>query len=302
MLKKLIVATVVLGGGVAIADPKFEYGKEEEVEKVKGTEWNASAEGGVVFTTGNSETTTATAGFKAARKTGQNKLSIDGSAAYARAGVRVLQDLNGNGMIDNDSEIVAQKSLTAEALAAKIRYDRFLTKFNSLFVAVLGSRDLPAGKEAVVGAQLGYSRQLYKSKSSETVAELGYDYSHENLVTGDPISIHSGRAFVGDKAELTAGTTFETSGELLTNFNKETLATAPAGDSSYGKAFRDTRFNFKASISAKIGKNLAVQTALEARYDNRPGPLNVKGLAMGFVPEASKLDTIMKASLIYTIF
>jgi len=155
MDKKLFVATVVLGGGVAIADPKFEYGKEEEVEKVKGTEWNASAEGGVVFTTGNSETTTATGGFKAARKTGQNKLAIEGSAAYARAGVRVLQDLNGNGMIDSDSEIVAQKQLTAEALAGKIRYDRFLTTFNSLFVAVLGSRDLPAGKEAVVGGQLG---------------------------------------------------------------------------------------------------------------------------------------------------
>lgn len=302
MLKKLVCAALVLGGAPAIADPKFEYGKKEEVEKVKGTEWTAAAEAGVVFTTGNSETTTATAGFKATRKTGQNKLALEASAAYARAGVRVLDDLNGNGTIDSNEEIVAQRQITAEAFAAKLRYDRFLTANNSLFIAALASRDEPAGKEEVFGAQVGYSRQLYKSKTAETVAELGYDYSHERLTTGDPNSIHSARAFVGHKAELTAGTTFEASGELLTNLNKETLATAPAGDSRYGSAFKDTRINIKAAVSAKIGKNLAFQTAIEARYDNRPGPLNIKNLAPTFVPEASKLDTIMKASLIYTIF
>jgi hypothetical protein len=46
--------------------------------------------------------------------------------------------------------------------------------------------------------------------------------------------------------------------------------------------------------------NLAFQTSVEAKYDHRPGPLGIKNLAMGFVPEASKLDTIMKASFIYT--
>ncbi|HLL22488.1 MAG TPA: hypothetical protein VK427_10170, partial [Kofleriaceae bacterium] len=59
--------------------PKFEFGKAEEVEKVKDVEWTAQAEGGVVFTTGNSETTTVTAGVKASRKTGRNKLSLESS-------------------------------------------------------------------------------------------------------------------------------------------------------------------------------------------------------------------------------
>jgi hypothetical protein len=67
-----------------------------------------------------------------------------------------------------------------------------------------------------------------------------------------------------------------------------------------GGPFRDTRLNFKLAISAKVFKNLAVQTSFEAHYDNRPGPLPVKDLAMGFVPEAAKLDTIMKAQFIYT--
>ena len=67
-----------------------------------------------------------------------------------------------------------------------------------------------------------------------------------------------------------------------------------------GSAFNDTRLNVKIAVSAKIGRNLALQSALEVHYDNRPGPLNVKMLAPGFVPEAAPLDTIMKASLIYT--
>lgn len=298
---KLGVATALIcaAAGAAFAgDPKFEFGKADEVAKVKGTEYTASAEAGVVFTTGNSETTTITAGAKASRKTGNNKVSAEGNITYARSAVRVLDDQNGNGVIDNTSEIKTEASTTAEQLAIKVRYDRFLTEFNSLFVAALASRDLPAGKEAVIGAQLGYSRRLYKSEKTEAVGEFGYDFSHEDLVAGEAVEIHSARAFVGLKSEMTEGATFETSGEALTNLNHETLPTRTNG-AEFGE---DTRVNFKASVSAKLGKRASIQTSIEAKYDNRPAPANIKGLAMGFVPEASKLDTMMKASFIYTFF
>jgi hypothetical protein len=295
------VAAVVLGGaGTAFADPKFEFGKADEVKKVKGTEWTAAAEAGVVLTTGNSETLTGTGGFKATRKQGNNKLALEASGTYARSSIRVLDDKNDDGMINDASEIRSVDSVTAETLAGRLRYDRFLTDFNSLFIAALASRDLPAGKESVLGGQLGYSRRLHKSEHSEAVGELGADYSREDLVVGDPVSIISARVFVGYHADMTEGTTFDTSGELLTNLNEETLPTPRDG----GKATigQDTRFNFKAAISAKIGKNLAFSTSLEAKYDHRPAPLAITGLAMGFVPEAASLDTVMKASLIYTFF
>ena len=57
-------------------DPKFEFGKAEEVKEVKAVEWDASAEFGLVLTTGNSEVTTMSGGAKASRKTGKNKLAI----------------------------------------------------------------------------------------------------------------------------------------------------------------------------------------------------------------------------------
>ena len=58
--------------------------------------------------------------------------------------------------------------------------------------------------------------------------------------------------------------------------------------------------NAKIAVSAKIGANLAFQSSIEIKYDRRPGPLPVKNLAMGFAPEADRMDTVMKASFIYT--
>jgi len=291
----LVAATLVAGGRAYADDPKFEYGKHDELKDVKGVEWMAAAEAGLVLTTGNSETTTATGGFKVSRKAGDNKLALEASGAYAKSGLRVLVDKNGNGTIDDNSEITTVETLTAETLASKLRYDRFLTDFNSLFIAALAARDTPAGKESVLGGQLGYSRRLYKSDVAETVAEIGYDFSREDLVTGDPVAIHSGRGFIGHKATMTEGAQLDAAIEALTNFNREKLPTGKDGG-----AFKDTRVNLKIAISAKIGINLAVQMGFEAHFDNRPGPLGIKPLAMGFVPEASQVDTLMKASLIYT--
>jgi len=298
-MRTVIVAAALVAGlhGTSHAQ-KFEYGKYDEVKDVKTVEWKATAEAGVVFTTGSSESTSATGGIKASRKSGNNKLELEGSAAYAKSGLRILLDRNGNGMIDDETEIVTAETTTAETLASKLRYDRFLTDLNSLYVAALASRDTPAGKELVLGGQFGYSRSLRKTATSQTVAEIGYDFSREDLVApGNPVSIHSLRGFVGHKAAMTEGTDLDASYEVLTNMNTLKLPTGKDGG-----PLQDTRINVKVAISAKIGTNLAFQSSFEAKYDHRPGPLPIKNLSMDFkpVPEASELDTIFKATFIYT--
>src|SRR5438552_3050567 len=106
MRRLLALGTVLTCARAASADePKFVYGKQDEVKDVKGVEWHATAEGGLVLTTGNSETTTMSGGLKVSRKTGANKFALEASGAYAKSGVRVLRDLNGNGMVDNADEI-----------------------------------------------------------------------------------------------------------------------------------------------------------------------------------------------------
>jgi hypothetical protein len=293
-------AAIVAAANPAFADdPKFEYGKYDEVKNVKKPEWLANAEFGLVLMTGTTENTTISGGFKVSRKDGDNKLALEASGAYAKTGTLILNDLNGNGVIDNTDELVERDQITAETLAAKARYDRFLTDFNSLFVAALAGRDLPAGKDATFGGQIGYSRLLYKSKTSTTVGEIGYDYTREDLSVGPGVSVHSGRIFVGHKASLVAGATIDASLEALTNFNHETL---PTGQD--GSAFMDTRVNLKVAVQAKVSSNLAFQTSIESHFDNRPGPLTLPSgsapFAMGFVPPAAEVETIMKVSLIYT--
>ena len=119
-------------------------------------------------------------------------------------------------------------------------------------------------------------------------------------MSGPPISIHSIRAFLGHHAQMTEGTVLDGQVEVLSNLNHLALKTTESdGTLSDGSAFQDTRVNMKLAISAKIGRNLAFQTAFEVHYDHRPGPLNVKMLAPGFVPAAEPVDTIMKAQLIY---
>lgn len=291
-----VVGSMLLGGRAFAQDPTFQFGKAEEVKDVKGVEWNASAEFGLVFTTGNSETTTITGGAKAARKEGDNKLSAELGGAFARAGVRQLDDSNGNGQIDDESEITTVSTTSSRNLTGKLRYDRFLTEHNSLFVAAVASTDEPAGKELVLGGQLGYSRLLYKSEKHELAGEAGLDYSREQLITGDPLSIISARLFVGYKGTLSATTNADASAEALMNLNE---LDTPTGTASLGQ---DTRVNGKLGITSKLTASLSINTGLELKYDNKPAPLKISNLAAGFVPESSKLDTIMKASLIYSFF
>ena len=293
----------------AADDPKFVYAKPDDAKPdpktppPKPVECTATSEAGLVLTTGNSENTSVGGGIHASRKAGLNKLAIDGTISYVKTGVRTLNDKNGDGLINNAGELTELETTTAETLVGKLRYDRFLDEHQSLYVAALAMRDVPAGKKYAVGGQVGYSRRLTKTKTSETVAELGYDYSAEkDLGTPDDppiISIHSIRAFIGYKGEMQPGTTLETSLEALSNLNHESL---PTGED--GGAFNDTRVNGRIAISAKIGKGLAVQTSVEAHFDNRPGLLQVKGVmfAPGFTPAAEKLDTIMKFNLIYAFF
>ena len=108
MSRLVTLAAVTLSTAVAVPaalaqpTPKFEYGKPDEVKDVKQTEWNASAEAGLVFTTGNSRTTTVSAGAKATRKQKQNKFSLDASGTLARASNLVADDIGGDKILSSN--------------------------------------------------------------------------------------------------------------------------------------------------------------------------------------------------------
>jgi hypothetical protein len=293
------IATPVSLAG-AQPTPKFEYGKSEDVKDVKGVEWDATAEAGVILTTGNSRVTTLTGGLKATRKEAKNKFSGEAAGAFARTSNLVANDINGDMLIESD-EVIREDKDSAKNYNAKLRYDRFLTEKNSVFIAALAGADPLAGKDLTAGGQVGYSRLLYLTEQHELAGEFGYDFSYENFATDDPtatqsVSIHSARAFTGYKGKLSETTTVEGSLELLANLLGQTINDKDVG------AFEDLRANLAGSIVAKLSKSVAMSFSLTAKYDNVPAPLAIPGAMLDpdDPPEASKMDTVMKASIIVT--
>ncbi|HTM20528.1 MAG TPA: DUF481 domain-containing protein [Kofleriaceae bacterium] len=290
----LVPLCVCLFAGAAAADdPKFEFGKKEEVKAV---EWKATAQAGAIYVTGNSRATTITAGANASRKAGADKLSIEGGVAYARSTVFVASDINGSGGLSED-EIQAIETTSTKSWLIKARYDRFLTEHNSLYAAARVLADEPAGKQLVGGAQAGYSRLLFKNPCNELVSEVGYDFSYENFVApGDPVNIHSGRGFAGYTGKVRTDTEVAASGELLLNINRESTPTGTV------KAFHDARFLGKAGLTTKLTGRVSFKVGFTLKFDNAPAPRPpFAGLAYEFNAKAEKLDTITEAQLVVTL-
>ncbi len=275
--------------------PTFEKkGDVKDVKDVNEVDWTAKAEAGVVASTGNSSVTTLTIGADASRKDKDNKLDLTFAAAYARATTRLATDANGDGTIDQ-TELSEKTATSAKNAAAKLRYDRYLTAENSLYVAALAAVDVPAGKDFAGGAQAGYSRALYKEKEQEVLAELGYDLTYVKLSAGSSSTIHSARAFAGYKGKLTDDTAAEASLEALFNGNEVKYGMRTAS------AFEATRLVGIASFTTALSTKISLAASFTLKYDHFPAPLPKIGdlpFAAGFEPAADTTDTITKLSLI----
>ena len=290
------IALAFLASPALADDPTYTYGKKEDVKDVKDVTWTGNVSAGLVSTTGNSQTTTATAGANITRKDADNK--FDGSLlfTYAHATTRVVNDANGNMMID-PGEVTDLTATSANNIAGKLRYDRYLTDLNSLYVAALGLVDHPSGKAFQGGGQLGYSRSLYKTAQAEATAEIGYDLSYLKVLDDGSTTIHSGRVFVGYKGKAMHDSVIQASLEGLFNLNTITLGMRQAG------AFKDTRVNGVVGITTSLTKRISLAISFNAMYDQFPAPIAKIGnlpFAPDYVLVADKLDTITKATLIIT--
>jgi hypothetical protein len=287
---------LAIGGDALAQDPKFAHSSEEDLTKLakaSEVEWKAGAQTGLILTTGNSRSTSLSAGAKASRQANKNKLQIEAGGAYIRSSILLANDANGDGFI-NPGEFERQTQTTAEMWEAKARYDRFLTKMDSLYVSAQGMGNEPAGKTFVGGGQVGYSRLLIKNDRREIVAELGYDLSFENPVAGKGYDNHSLRAFLGYQSKIGKETGLDASIEGLFNLNE--LET-PTG---HADLFEDARVNGKLSFTTQLLEDISFRLGFLAQYDNVPSPLAAFATPFedGFVPPAEELDTKTEATLI----
>ena len=299
-LSLFTAACMLATTGIAHAeDVKFAHTSDEALAELKKApkkpEWKASALAGLILTTGNSRTTTLSAGAKASRKSGNNKFQLELGGAFAKSSLFIASDDNADGDIDpNEYERLSQT--TTRALGGKARYDRFLSEMDALYVSAQALTDKPSGKNFIGGGQAGYSRTAFKTDRHNLVVEAGYDYSYEDPVSGDGYSNHSLRAFAGYESKLTKDSGFDASIEGLFNVNELDTPTGPAS------RFEDARINSQLSLTTKLFEDISFRFGFTARYDNVPSPLpdfgGVPFDANSAVPEAQKLDTKTEATLI----
>jgi hypothetical protein len=309
---------ILLSGSAARAqsNPTFTYAKPDdakvEVNRTPPVEWKAQVKGGLMVTSGNSQTTNGVVGATASRREGNNRLALEGGAAYGHS--NVVQGNPDPAMPAQITSITRTDVETTNNWFAKGRYDRFFTPNNSGYASGQAAADKIAGKSFFGGGQIGYSRQVYKSVRHTTVAEIGYDYSYERYVqtpgkTLDPVSIHSARLFAGETLKLTPETGLTASVEAFLNLNREGKAlNASTNPPTAGvDPFHDTRVVGKLGATTTLFKKLSIGFGFTVRYDQNPAPLPLPALssgatmfATGFQPFAAKVDTLTELNLIYT--
>src|SRR5688572_14149870 len=111
----------------AQAQPKFQFEKPPE----KPSDWQVQAKGGLLITTGNSQSRNTNFALTASHQTGYNKVSLEAGLASGRSNVLVP-------VIDPATMTVTaldrQQETTTNQWKTRGRYDRFLTDNNSAYV------------------------------------------------------------------------------------------------------------------------------------------------------------------------
>ncbi|HSZ83891.1 MAG TPA: DUF481 domain-containing protein [Polyangia bacterium] len=304
----VVLLSLVARGAAAQSDPKFDFGKQEVVKTV---EWRSLVKGGLLATTGNSQTINGSVAASVSRKEGSNKLAFDGNLAYGKSRVVTASP---DALMANTTDLNEQTIETTNNWLAKGRYDRFFTPNNAGYALAQAGADKIAGKTFMGGGQLGYSRQLLKDELHLLVAEIGYDFSYERYLqvpmkTLDPVSIHSARVFVGETLKLSDATGITGSLEALFNLNKEGQALNVNTGNPGVDPFKDTRLNAKVGLTTTLHKDLSIGVGFTLKYDENPAPRPVPAgvpatdmihYGAGLGEFSQTVDTQTEITLIYT--
>lgn len=277
----------------APAPPRFTFA---QAPAAGGVQWKGKAQAGLAASAGNSRALSVSASASLSRKAGDDQVSADAAAAFARSRVQVATEQDGVPGI-GPGELRSVDQTMTQAWSARVRYDRFFARRNSGYASAHVAGDRPAGKALLVGGQLGYRRLLYDGPKRQLSVEAGYDLTHlEYVASGSGIDIHSGRLFVGWRSEPDPVLGFEASAEALSNLTPEMTPTGRV------PALQDLRIAGLLAASVKVADRGSIGLRLIAQYDAAPAPRPPPpGVTFepGFVPLADSLDTRAEAALVW---
>ncbi len=198
--------------------------------------WRGTVDVGFSLTTGNSDTKTLNAGFRANRKTPKDKISV-----YANA----IQSSN------SDSGVT---ETTAQAVFGGVRYDYNLSEKTFVFASADFEYDKPQllDLRSVLGGGFGY--RAIRSERTELDLFGGATYNRENFSNG--ITRNSAEALFGD----------ELSFQISDNVNLQQRLSVYPSLSDFG-TFRSL---FDASLVTSLNNFLSWQVTVGNRFNSNP--------------------------------
>lgn len=147
---------------------------EKGAEEAQKAETDLSAEVGGALVSGNAIYYSLNGSLVFSHKWLKNKLRADARSNYSAG----KADGDGDGTLDDAERAISNQEL-ARKFSSDIRYDRYLTKKDALYLWVGGMHDPFAGYDVRIHEQLGYARDVVSNDKTKLSTEVGFDWAHE---------------------------------------------------------------------------------------------------------------------------
>lgn len=241
------------------------FGTTKTVEQADQRVTHLAATLGGTLTSGNAESLVINGGITATHHWLRNELGL---AAAVNEGVGAV-DTNADGYLADAERCfgVGPCAKTAERLTADVRYDRFLSTRDSLYVLVGALHDPFVGFAHREHGQIGYAYTLLDTEADRLKAELGADLANEQYVAGvAPAWTHLLAAQLGVQYTHTFNDAVAF-GDALTAY--EPVLTQPEGG-DFAPHLTDLRLTNEASITARAGESLSIRLTDTLAWRNEP--------------------------------
>lgn len=236
----------------AVAEESTFEGAKAPDTDVQKAETHAAAELGGLLVFGNTETMALTGQGNISYKLRRNQVSGTFGVNWGQSKV----DTDADGKLSS-AERDAEYIQTAGREYGTLRYDRFLTKRDSLYGLVGAFTDTFAGYDYRVNGQVGWSHAFVDKPKTSLKAELGVDVAQEDFVEGIEPSeqtVIAARAQIGFRHAFNDQVSFEDTVEVYESVLDYT----------------DVRLNNTAAITANVATRLALKLSHQLAFDNVP--------------------------------
>jgi hypothetical protein len=304
-LLALLAAGPVLAQATTAA-PKFTY-TEVPKEDAKPTGWKVEATAGLLWLSGNANSTSLSAGLAVTYDAVWQRYSLIAAYAFAKSSTYTVPNPPPTQPITSLDQLDSTTTLSARLWNVIPRFDQWLIHKNAPFdtsVYLLGDigSDYAAGKKLYGGGQAGVSTLLVKSGPHRLIGEIGFDFTYLEPYVGDAYSIASLRGALAYVLEISKTTKVTAGIEYLNNVNDEAGAPNSPDVTAVGvPAFQDQRVNGVVGVTTQLWDRLSLNLTWTGRFDAKPNLAQLpKGLPAGSAAYLKTFDSIAQIQFLYT--